>query len=189
MGVKRRRRMQPNPLPDVPLVRAAGRILSAEVEPHVNPDQVDHIWIRIDAGREILVAVNTLSRRNLLAGFDPRIRVGTVREVWGELPRTGFEPCARLDYAVIEASRNVFFEHYEREALEKYLLGLAREADILEVWGAPYRQRHQGIHQVHSRRSSCAVAEDISGRDGALKFYFTQENLSLLLLFKFCGQP
>ncbi len=189
MGVKRHRWMEPNPLPDVPLVRAAGRILNAELEFHVNPQQVDHVWIRIDAGREVLVAVNTFSRRNLLAGFDPRIRVGTVRDTWSVLPRAGFEPCPRLDYAEIEAAQNVFFEHYAQDALEKYLLRLAREAAVLEVWGAPYRQLKQGIHQVHSRRRSCAVAEDISGRDGALKFYFEKECLSLLLLFKFCGQP
>lgn len=189
MGAKRRRWKETNPLPDVPLLWAAGRILDAEVEFHVNPDQVDHVWIRLDVGRPILVAVNTLSRRNLVAGFDPRIRVGSVREVWSELPRAGFEPYESFDYGAIEAERNVFFEHYEREDLEALLLGLARDAALLEVWGAPYRQRHEGLHQIHSRRRSCAVAEDIVGRDGALKFYFAKENVSLLLLFKFCGQP
>jgi len=189
MGGRRQRWREPCPLPDVPLLRAAGRILSAEVEYHVNPVQVDHVWIRIDAGLEVLVAVNTLSRRNLVAGFDPRIRVGALREYWDDLPPAGFEPCERFDYEEVEAAHNVFFEHFEQGALEEYLLGLAGDAVFLEVWGKPYRQKHDGIHQIHSRRRSCAVAEDVVGRDGGLKFYFEAGRVSVLLLLKFCGQP
>ena len=42
-------------------MRAVGRILGAEVEKYDNPDEVDHVWIRMDIGGEIRVAVNTLS--------------------------------------------------------------------------------------------------------------------------------
>lgn len=188
MGVIRRRH-EPPLLPDVPLVRAVGRILGAEVEFHQNPLDVDHVWIWIDVGGELLVSVNTRSKRNLLAGFDPRIRVGMVRSTWDELPPVGAHPCGGMDYVEIEACSNVFFEHYEREGLEKLLLSSAEEAFLLEIWGAPYRHRREGIHQIHSRRASCAVPEDITGRDGALKFYFERDRRSLQLLFKFCGQP
>ncbi len=168
-------------------MRAVGRILGAEVEKYDNPDEVDHVWIRMDIGGEIRVAVNTLSIRNRLAGFDPRVRVGIVRGTGTALPAPGAEVCLRMDYADIEAATNVFFEHYERGKLEALLLDCCAKARMLEVWGAPYSSLRQGIHQVHSRRASCAVPEDISGSDGALKFYF--ESGTLLLLFKFCGQP
>lgn len=186
---KSRHHFQPRLLPGVPLVRAAGRIIGAAVEEHENHAEVDHVLIRIDVGGEIVVAVNTLSKRNLVAGFDSRIRVGAVRGTWEVLPRVGAEAWGQMDYARIEAAQNVFYEHYEREALEGLLLGCCAEACFLEVWGAPYRHRRQGIHQVHSRRASCAVAQDITSQDGALKFYFESGRQTLMLLFKFCGQP
>ena len=187
MGVRRRRDPFLHLLPGADLVRAVGRVLGAEVEKSANPDAIDHVWIRMDIGGEILVSINTLSNRNRLAGFDARVRVGLVRGKWSVLPAVGAEVCERMDYTDIEAMTNVFFEHYERADLEKLLLDCCAEARVLEVWGAPYRHRLQGIHQVHSRRASCAVSEDIVGSDGALKFYFEKE--TLLLLFKFCGQP
>lgn len=187
MGVNRRR--QRALLPDAPLIRVAGRMLRAEVESHRNPLDVDHVWIWIDVGGEVMVSVNTRSKRNQIAGFDSRIRVGIVRETWDVLPAVGAEIWDGMDYAQIEAGSNVFFEHYEREGLEKLLLASAAKAALLEAWGAPYRHRLEGIHQIHSRRASCAVPEDIVGRDGALKFYFEPDRTSLLLLFKFCGQP
>jgi len=189
MGVSRRGPYQPHLLPGVPLVRAVGPIVGAELEEHDNPDEIDHVLIRMDPGEEIVVAVNTLSKRNRLAGFDSRVRVGMVRGTWDVLPEPGADICGRMDYADIESQTNVFYEHMGREELEILLMESCFRACLLEVWGAPYHQRRQGIHQIHSRRASCAAAEDITGRDGALKFYFEEARATLMLLFKFCGQP
>lgn len=189
MGASHRGPYRPHLLPGVPLVRAVGRILGANLEEHDNPDEVDHVLIRMDMGGEIVVAVNTLSKRNRLAGFDSRVRVGMVKGTWDVLPVPGAEVCGRMDYADIESRDNVFYEHMERNGLEDLLMDCCARACLLEVWGAPYHQRRQGIHQIHSRRASCAVAEDITGRDGALKFYFEEGHATLMLLFKFCGQP
>lgn len=176
-------------LPDVPLVRVTGRILGAEVEEHANPGEIDHLWIRLHAGEEVFISVNTSSKRNRLAGFDPRIRVGLIRGNWVHMPPYGVEIVASNSYAEIESRSNVFFEHKEREELEEMLMDRCRRACLLEVWGAPYRHRMQGVHQIHSRRASCAVAEDIVGRDGALRFYYESEQATEHFLFKFCGQP
>lgn len=187
-GVDRRWR-QRFLLPPVPLIKAVGGILGAEVEEHKATDTIDHVWIRIHAGHEIIISVNTFSRKNQLAGFDPRVRVGLIRGTWDCLPPRGAEICPRNDYEEIEAYSNVFFEHYRREALEALLLDRCAEACLLEVWGAPYCQRVPGVHQIHSRRASCAVPEDIRGRDGALKLYFESGQTTELFLFKFCSQP
>jgi len=177
-------------LPDAPLVRVVGRIVGADVEEGATPEEIDHVWIRIHAGEEVLASVNTSSRINLLAGFDPRIRVGLIRGTWMNLPPHGAAVCPSNDYGEIEARANVFFEHYERGALEDLLMDRCAKARLLEVWGAPYRQRfRQGVHQIHSRRASCAVPEDTRGRDGALKFYYEPGQETELFLFKFCGQP
>lgn len=189
MGVSHRGPFQSYLLPGVPLVRAVGRVMGAEVEEHDNPDEVDHVLIHMDMGGELVVAVNTLSKRNRLAGFDSRVRVGMVKGTWDALPALGAEICEGMDYADIEARTNVFYEHRERKELENLLMECCSQACVLEVWGAPYRHRRQGIHQIHSRRASCAVAEDITGRDGVLKFYFEEGHVTLMLLFKFCGQP
>ncbi len=177
-------------LPHVPLVKVVGRILGTEVEKNDNPDEIDHVWIRIHPGDEIFISINTSSKKNRLAGFDPRIRVGMIRETWTRLPLHGAEICPASDYADIEARANVFFEHYERGPLEDLLKDRCAKACLLEVWGAPYHQRiQQGVHQIHSRRASCAVPEDVRGRDGALKFYYESGQATELFLFKFCGQP
>lgn len=176
-------------LADAPLVKAVGRILGAQLEEHERPEEIDHIWIRIDAGGDLVVSVNTTSKKNRLAGFDPRIRVGIVRGTWDQLPVCGAEICSGNDYGEIEARENIFYEHYLRSGMEELLMSRCERAFLLEVWGAPYRHRLQGIHQIHSRRASCAVPEDIVGRDGALKFYFESGQATEQFLFKFCGQP
>lgn len=172
-------------------MRAAGDSIQAEIERHRDPARIDHVWISMDIGlpERILVSVNTLSNRNHAAGFDPRVRTGIVKGTWEHLPPRGAEPCGRFDYSDIESAANVFFEHCERPAMEALLLDRCARARLLEVWGAPYHSRQHGIHQIHSRRASCAVPEDIAGRDGALKFYFEKDRSTELLLFKFCGQP
>jgi len=171
------------------LVHAVGGDLQARSEEYPNPEYRDHVWITMEAGspERVTIAVNTLSQCNLDAGFDPRLRVSILPGVWSHLPRRRLEPCQRFDYAEIEA--NLSFEHYERDALEELLLITTTRAILLEVWGAPYHHRvHPGIHQIHSRRASCAVPEDIRNLDGALQFYFAEEQETALFLFVFCGQ-
>lgn len=182
----RRRVIQPD------FVHAVGSDLRARLEDHPNPAYVDHVWITMQAGsaERILVSINTQSKRNRDAGFDDRIRVGILRGTWKHRPPRGITSCRGFDYAEVERGANVFYEHYERADLENLLLRAAARAVLLEVWGAPYHsKRHPGIHQIHSRRASCAVAEDVRGQDGALQFYYGEEQQTELMLFKFCGQP
>jgi hypothetical protein len=174
-----------------PLVRAVGSATRARIEPSRNPADVDHVWITLEAGlpRPIEIAVNTQSRRNRDAGFDPRVRVGRKREPWVALPDIGVAPLARFSYAEKEARANFFYEFLERDALEKYLVDCAHMSLRMEVIGAPYHQRPiVGIHQIHSRRASCAVPGDLDGLDGALCFYFAFPREAHWLFFKFCGQ-
>lgn len=179
------------PLPDAPFVRAAGDSLHAEVEKHPNPDEVDHVWITMDIGipERVVVSVNTLSKRNRVAGFDSRIRVGLVRGTWAQRPPRGAEVCPHFNYAGIEGASNVFYEHHDHREMESLLLSRCARACLMEVWGVPYKKPRLGLHQIHSRRASCAVAEDIVNRDGALKFYYEQDQATEMFLFKFCGQP
>jgi len=171
--------------------RAVGLPLFGEIEPHHNPLKVDHVWLTLDAGlgQPLKLAINTISIRNRDAGFDSRIRVGIHTEPFGSLPQIGLFPHPGLDYSFFESTHNVFYEHYEHHALENLLVEKIGTAILVEVWGELYSQRTIGIHQIHCRRASCAVPEDLQGRDGALKFYFAKNNLCETLLFKFCGQP
>ncbi|MDX2081199.1 MAG: hypothetical protein SFU53_10470 [Terrimicrobiaceae bacterium] len=177
-------------IPNAGLVRAVGDQLTAEVEDHPNPMEIDHVRITMDIGRRqrVFVSINTHSKRNRIAGFDPRVRVGRFRTDWKTLPALGLSPMLRFDYADVERSRNVFFEHWDREALESALLEVSARTRVLEAWGAPYRNQRPGIHQIHSRRASCAVADDLEGRDGGLTFYFDAGHEAETWLFKFCGQ-
>lgn len=173
-----------------PLIRAVGPVTRAHIEPAVHEDRIDHVWITIEpiGGFPVLLAVNTLSMKNRLAGYDERVRVGRVRESWVHLPADQIEECPSFSYADIEEGRNVFYETLDRPAMEDLLLGMAESCRKLEVWGTPYRNKICGLHQIHSRAPSCAVAEGIENRDGALRFYLDENQETLLLLFKFCGQ-
>ena len=173
------------------LVRVVGVPYFAEREVALDPDKVDHVWITIEVppfGR-IRVSINTMSRLNRDAGFDGRVRVGIVRSTWIEKPAPCLEEIDRFDYADVEASANVFYEHQEHDPLVDLLIGKADAALRLEVWGELYGRQQIGIHQLHSRRGSRAVPADLQGRDGAVKFYFASENIAELMLFKFDGQP
>ncbi len=174
-----------------PFLHAVGNELQGRVEIHPNPLRIDHVWIGMDVGRHerLTVSINTFSRLNDAAGFDARVRLGLWRDKWEFLPGRDVSEHAGFDYAEVESTTNVFYEHYTREALEELLLLTAQRAILLEAWGSPYFQKGRpGLHQIHSRRASCAVAEDIRNRDGALRFYFP-DHTSVLCLFKFCGQP
>lgn len=134
-------------------------------------------------------SVNTFSRRSELAGFDPRIRVGVVRREWDTLPDVGVFPAHGLNYAAIESETNVFYETPERRELEQILVEKAQASVRIQVWGELYARKKMGLHQIHSRRASCAVPEDLIGHDGALKFFYERDHVAEMLLFKFCGQP
>lgn len=146
----------------------------------------------MDVGKpqRITVSINTFSRRNFDAGFDPRLQLGIRKEQWVTLPGRGAEEHPGFNYADEERVSNIFYEQYTRVSLEEFLLLTSETAILLEVWGTPYYRRkgQPGLHQIHSRRASCAVAEDMVNRDGALRFYFG-DHTSMLCLFKFCGQP
>ncbi|GAB4173463.1 MAG: hypothetical protein Fur0032_13060 [Terrimicrobiaceae bacterium] len=176
------------------LVLASGDVTAATVELSNEEERVDHVWIFLDCGigEPVTVSVNTTSRKSALAGFDPRLRFGKVTGHSQHMPPRGLKPLARFDYSEIEQTQNVFYEHLERVECEERIIGLAQAADRVEAWGAPYRRRGEmGLHQIHSRRRSCAVPEDVTGFDGGLKFYRRgeQEIAWTMILIKFCGQP
>ena len=171
-------------------VHVTGVPYIVEVEQSDDPLRVDHVWITLEApplGR-IRASINTLSRFNRDAGFDARVRVGIVAGTWEEKPESGLLEEPGQDYAMIEAALPVTYEFYEHTPLAELLVTKAKSAVRAEVWGELYAQDHLGVHQIHSRRASCAVERDIKGRDGALKLYYA-DNTTELFLFKFCGQP
>ena len=171
-------------------VHVTGVPYTVEVEQSEDPLRVDHVWITLEVppfGR-VRASINTISRFNRDAGFDSRVRVGIVPGTWEEKPANGLVEEPGQDYAMIEAAVPVTYEFHEHDHLVELLLTKAKTAVRAEVWGELYVQDHLGVHQIHSRRASCAVTRDLKGRDGALKLYYT-DNTSELFLFKFCGQP
>jgi hypothetical protein len=117
------------------------------------------------------------------------MRVGIVASSWSELPSAGLVKSPGLDYRTIESASPVSYLEYERPALELLLADKAKRAALIEAWGELYVRTHAGIHQVHSMRASCSVPRDLIGRDGAIRFYFNEDNHAELVLFKYCGQP
>lgn len=170
-----------------PLVHVVGNDPKARVEDSVHPD---HLWISIHSGfgTRVVVSVNTSSRRNAEAGFDPRVRLGILRGKYDQLPERGFLECRRFSYAELPGEGQVDYRPLERVVLEQLLIDRIATATMVEVWGAPYHRDHPGIHQIHSRRASCAMASSAEGLDGALRFYFLEDRRTETLLFKFCGQ-
>lgn len=172
-------------------VHVTGVPYTVEHEVADDPANADHVYITLEAppfGR-LRAAVNTLSRLNREAGADARVRVGIVKSTWVEKPTPGLVEERGQDYAKIEATENVTYAELEPESLGALLIENAKKAVRVEIWGDLYARDHLGIHQLHSRRASCAVPMDIKGRDGALKFYYPEGNTAELFLFKFCGQP
>ena len=173
------------------LVHVAGTLISFAAEIDRVPANIDHFWITIGigSGQPIRIALSTWSRQNAAAGFDGRMRIAIVPSVWNELPSPALEKSVALNYAEIEAASSLTYVEYERPALEVLLTEKATRAIFIEAWGELYVRTHIGIHQVHSMRASCSVLRDFVGRDGAIRFYFAEENRAELLLFKYCGQP
>ena len=172
-------------------VHVVGIPYLVEREPEVDPEKVDHVWITLEVppfGR-VRASVNTMSRLNRAAGFDARVRIGVVRFEQATRPAICLEEVDGLDYAHLESQYNIFYEHLDNDSLAGLLIQKVRQADRVEVWGELYARHHLGIHQIHSRRASCAVPLDLRNHDGALKLYHQDNGTAELFLFKFCGQP
>lgn len=173
-------------------VSVTGEIASVVIETENEPSKIDHVWIQVrtgDLGR-VQISLSTASRQSRAAGFDPRVRVGVVPSGWQELPPSGVRATTPLDYRSIEAAHPLAFAPLARSAVERLLIDRAQQAIWVEAWGEFYmRGAHIGVHQIHSRRGSYAVARDVVGRDGAVRFYFREGHTSEMLLFKFDGQP
>ena len=165
--------------------------MRVEIQYSHNPHHIDHVWLAIDIGHglQMRAALNTLSRRNRDAGFESRIRVGILRSTWEQLPEMGVFDTAPHDYSRAEERANIFYEYRDQKQMEVLFAEKTAKALLVEVWGDIYARNQIGIHQIHSRRASCAVSDDITGRDGALKYYYAPERTAELLLLKFCGQP
>ncbi len=173
------------------LVCAAGDVISARIEEAARDELIDHVWIKLNAGGNVPVeaSINTCSLKNGQAGFDSRIRAGVVKGTWEILPGRGVKALDGFDYTQVESEENVFYEHLNRSEMEQLLVEKAKHCLRVEIWGMPYHRIHPGIHQIHSRRASCAVEHDVRGYDGGIRFYLEPERTVELWMFKFCGQP
>lgn len=174
------------------LCRAVGRPVHWEPERTHDPARVDHVWITLDiAGGIGLVraSVSTHSYRNEAAGYDGRVRIGVAVAPDTRVPGEEFVFSDGLDYGRLERTLGATYEMLERANAEALLLSKAAEASLIEIWGRPYIQRHLGIHNIHSMRRSCAVADDRVGSDGGLRLFYPDEKPAEFLLLKFCGQP
>lgn len=172
-------------------VHVIGVPYAVELEMPNDPANSSRIWLTIEAppfGR-LRASVNTTSRLNREAGFDPRIRVGIVKSTWAEKPAPGLSEDPGQNYGKIDAAFKVTYEEMEQDALASLLVERAKRAVRAEVWGDLYAQEHLGVRQLHCRRASSAVSTDLRNHDGALKLYYTEENGAELFLFKFAGQP
>jgi hypothetical protein len=170
-------------------VVGSGELISFASEVGPDPGKIDHFWITIRAGNFGLlrISISTWSLKHATDGFDPRMRIGVLPSNWSQLPTSGVFPVAGLDYAVLERANPIVYREMKRPDLEELLATKAGRAIFVEAWGALYLRDRLGIHQVHSRRASCSVRADHIGRDGALRFYFSDKTAEMIL-FKYCGQ-
>jgi len=166
-----------------------GTLMKVEMETSAVPDRADHVLLTLDVPPcgSVTLAVNTLSRLNRNANFDPRVSVAIVKTSYAGMPEPFIEEAMGLDYATVEAQFRPRWESCERDSLAELLMAKARAALRIEAWGEIYRAQHLGLHQIHSRRASCAVKTDAVGHDGALRFYLPDGHAEMFL-FKFCGQ-
>ncbi len=168
----------------------AGTVTQFAVENSVREENIDHVYVTIDAGLPlpITLSLNMLSFRNRVAGHDPRIRLGTLRWRWTHLPARGLYPLEFFDYDTVELLENVEYRVMERTAMEEYFALRCANCRRIEAWGVPYHRTHPGLHQIHSRRASAGVTNDLRGHDGAVRFYFDDDQRLELALLKFAGQ-
>ena len=172
-------------------VTVAGEVATVAVEHEADDRKIDHVWITVRAGAvgRLQISLSTCSRQNRAAGFDARIRLGTLTSGWDELPPAGVREVTPLDYRTLESAQHIDYTPHERTAIEEMLVTRARRAIFAEAWGDFYVRSHVGVHQIHSRRASLAVPRDVIGRDGAIQFYYREPDVREMLLFKFAGQP
>lgn len=165
-------------------------VVDFQIENSAREENIDHVFVTVDAGlaSPVTLSLNTLSFRNRVAGHDPRIRLGTLRLPWTHLPSHGLHPLGFFDYETVELLGCIEFRVEERGGMEEYFALHCANCRLIEAWGVPYQRVHPGLHQIHSRRASAAVAQDLRGRDGAVRFYFDEGQRSELALLKFTGQ-
>ncbi len=168
----------------------AGAVAKFEIENSQREENIDHVYATVDAGlqKPVILSLNTLSFRNRVAGHDPRIRLGTLRWRWTHLPARGLYPLEFFDYESVELIENVEYRVVERTAMEEFFALRCANCRRIEAWGVPYHRAQPGLHQIHSRRASSGVATDLRGHDGAVRFYFDEDQHSELVLLKFAGQ-
>jgi hypothetical protein len=172
------------------MARVAGDVVRFDIENSQREENVDHVYASIDAGLQapVTLSLNTLSFRNRVAGHDPRIRLGILRWRWTHLPPRGLYPLEFFDYDTVELIENVEYRVLERTAMEEYFALRCANCRRIEAWGVPYHRTQPGLHQIHSRRASASVDSDLRGRDGAVRFYFDEDQRVELALLKFAGQ-
>ena len=170
-------------------VRIVGKPVAWGIEEHADPRRIDHVWIKIEAGEVgvIKISLNTLSSKNRDAGYDGRVRVGTLLSSWSELPRAGLARKELFNYADVERQEQIIYNPIDDVALQSLLIEKAKRATLIEAWGDLFIRPDPGLHQVHSRRASSAVPKDIIGRDGAIQFYYPDGRCELMMM-KFAGQ-
>jgi len=171
-------------------VHVTGVPYAVEREVNEDPQKVDHIWLTLEAppyGR-LRASLNTVSLRAVDEGLDGQVRVGIVKSTWTEKPPPSLVEDPGQDYAKIDAAFKVTYQAMDRDALAQMLLERAKRAVRAEVWGELHAKEYLGIRQIHGRRASNSVKEDLRNRDGALKLYYSEENAAELFLFKYAGQ-
>ena len=82
-----------------------GTLAKVDLEVASSPERVDHVWVTLDVPPcgTVLLSVNTLSRANLNAGFDPSVRAAIVKTSYAGVPEPFIEEAMGLDYATVEA--------------------------------------------------------------------------------------
>jgi hypothetical protein len=171
-------------------VHVTGVPYTVEQKPVGDPHEADVIWLTVEAppfGR-LRASVNTTSGLNRNGGFKPEIQVGIVKGTWDQKPPPGLVEDPGQDYAKIEAAFKVKYAPMDRDALTALITERAKKAVRAEIWGELYAGETLGIRQIHCRRLSKGSPTDTRNRDGALKFYYADENAAELFLFKFDGQ-
>ena len=168
----------------------AGDVVKCEIEKASREENVDHIYVTVDAGLRtpVTLSINTLSFRSRIAGYDPRIRIGTLETHWLRLPTHGLYPLEFFDYDTVDLVGHVAYRIRDRVEMEDFFALRCGNCRRIEAWGSPYSRTSPGLHQIHSRRASAAVPGDMRGHDGAVRFYFDEGQRTELVLLKFCGQ-
>lgn len=167
-----------------------GTVVKFEIESPKRPENQDHVFITLDAmlAAPLVLSLNTLSFRNRVAGHDARIRLGSFRSSWIQLPTRGLYPLGSFDYETVELLEPIVYRPLERTEVEDFFAQRCAACLLIEAWGIPYFYGQPGLHQIHSRRASCGVLQNVYGLDGAVRFYFANDQASELVLLKFCGQ-